>query len=110
MTSILTRELHIPGYQVKTIRLSKQIEGFFNTDYSKDAEDHRIVKLMDEGTRLREDSGRGDAVALLGIAEIRRAREEDFGGKPEKNAYILRSLKHPHEVQTLRQVYGNGFF
>lgn len=110
VTKILTRQLKVPEYQVKTIRLSKQIEDFFKSDYSKESEDVRIRKLMDEGTRLREESGRGDAVALLGVAEIFRAREEEFGGKAERNAYILRSLKHPHEIQTLRQVYGKGFF
>jgi deoxycytidylate deaminase len=107
---VLARELKAPGYQTKTIRLSNQIQGFFGTDHSKEAEDIRVTALMDEGTKLRENSERGDAVALLGIAEIRRIRAEDFEGRVEKNAYVLRSLKHPHEVQTLRQVYGKGFF
>ncbi|MEO9061417.1 MAG: anti-phage dCTP deaminase [Nitrosospira sp.] len=65
---------------------------------------------MDEGTKLREKSGRGDAVALLGIMEIKRIREEEHNGDSKHNAYILRSLKHPHEVETLRNVYGRGFF
>ena len=108
--AVLTRELKALVYKTKTIQLSKQIEGFFSSDYSKEPENSRISKLMDEGTRLRETSGRGDAVAMLGIAEIRRVRAEEFDGRPEKNAYILRSLKHPDEVQALRQVYGKGFF
>lgn len=107
---ILIRELRAPGYKAKSIRLSNQLEKFFSSDYSKEPENERIKKLMAEGTKLRETSNRGDAVALLGIAEICRVREEDFSGRTEKNAYILRSLKHPHEVQTLRQVYGKGFF
>lgn len=107
---ILTRELRIPGYRAKSIRLSKQLEKFFGSDYSKEPEHQRITSLMNEGTRLRETSGRGDAVALLGVAEIGRVRQDEWAGSEEKNAYILRSLKHPHEVQTLRQVYGKGFF
>ena len=106
----LVRELKVPGYRTKTIRLSKQIETFLTIDHSKEPEDVRIDKLMNEGTSLRETSQRGDAVALLGIAEIRRLRLEELEGKSERNAYILRSIKHPHEVQTLRQVYGKGFF
>jgi hypothetical protein len=109
--SALTKELKELSYRTETIRLSELIEDFFCSDHSKEPEDKRIGKLMDEGTRLRRDSGRGDAVALLGIAEIKRLREEklhdDVG---EKNAYILRSLKHPHEIETLRNVYGKGFF
>lgn len=108
--SILTRELTALNYTPKTIRLSAQIEAFLGTDHSKESEDGRITKLMDEGTRLREESERGDAVALLGIAEINRVRNEELDGEPESKAYILRSLKHPHEVETLRNVYGKGFF
>lgn len=108
--NVLSKELKIAQYRTQTIRLSEQIQRFFGTDHSRDAEDERIVRLMDEGTRLREGSERGDAVALLAIAEIRRVRAEVLGGRAEKNAYVLRSLKHPHEVQTLRQVYGKGFF
>ncbi|MBF3898948.1 hypothetical protein ISI01_26205 [Burkholderia pseudomallei] len=106
----LIRELKSVNYQTALIQLSKRIEEFFSSDYSKTPEDKRIENLMNEGTRLRSKSGRGDAVALLGIAEIKRIRDEEFGGKEEKHAYILRSLKHPHEVQTLRNIYGGGFF
>jgi deoxycytidylate deaminase len=108
--SVLTRELTALNYTPKTIRLSAQIEVFLGTDHSKESEDGRITKLMDEGTRLREESERGDAVALLGIAEINRVRNEELDGEPKSKAYILRSLKHPHEVETLRNVYGKGFF
>lgn len=108
--SALSRELKALQYKPLTIQLSKQIEAFFGTDYSSEVEDDRILKLMDEGTRLRNQSERGDAVALLGIAEISRLRREDLGGSFENNAFILRSLKHPSEVETLRNVYGKGFF
>lgn len=97
------------NYATSVIRLSKEIELFLKTDHSKDPEHVRINSLMDEGTRLRVEGGRGDAVALLGIAEIMRVRDSEHGGKFEQNAFILRSLKHPHEVETLRNVYGKGF-
>lgn len=108
--SALARELHALKYNPVTIRLSEQIEAFFGSSYNLETEDHRISKLMDAGTRLRAESERGDAVALLGIAEIARTRQEDLGGKSDSNAFILRSLKHPSEVETLRSVYGKGFF
>ncbi|BBI98438.1 cytidine deaminase [Ferrigenium kumadai] len=109
--SVLTKELKALNYKAETIRLSKQIEAFFSSDHRKEAEDKRISNLMTEGTRLRTESKRGDAVALLGIAEIMRIREEKFGEHAEENnAYILQSLKHPHEIETLRNVYGKGFF
>lgn len=108
--SVLSRELKAAKYTVNAIQLSRQIEQFFNTDHSRETEDKRILKLMDEGTRLRDRSQRGDAVALLGIAEIRRLRGEELGGSYENHAFILRSLKHPKEIETLRAVYGRGFF
>lgn len=108
--SVLSRELLTAKYTANVIQLSRQIEQFFGTDHSRETEDKRISKLMDEGTRLRDRSQRGDAVALLGIAEIRRIRHEDLGGSYENHAFILRSLKHPKEVETLRTVYGRGFF
>ena len=97
-------------YQTRSIQLSKQIEVFFGEDYSKKTEDKRILQLMKKGTELRVKSGQGDAVALLGIAEIKRVRREELRERFEKNAFILRSLKHPKEVETLRNVYGKGFF
>lgn len=106
----LARELHSLKYTPITIRLSEQIEAFFGSSYDAETEDVRISNLMDAGTKLRAKSERGDAVALLGIAEIARARKEDLGGKSDSNAFILRSLKHPSEVETLRSVYGKGFF
>ncbi|MBP1205444.1 hypothetical protein JOD97_003506 [Duganella sp. 1411] len=106
--TVLYRELQAVGYKAKTIQLSRQIEIFFGTDHTLETEDNRISHLMDEGTRLRTKSGSGDAVALLGIAEIRRIRSEELGGTPSQNAFILRSLKHPKEVETLRSVYGKA--
>lgn len=108
--SVLARNLKDFSYTSSTIKLSKKIEEIFGSNHNLEAEDIRIPALMDEGTKLREKSGRGDAVALLGIAEIKRIRQEEFNKKAEGNAYILRSLKHPMEVETLRNVYGNGFY
>ena len=106
----LVRRLEAVSYRPKALRLSAQIEKFFGVDYADLPEDERIDKLMDAGTRLRETSERGEAVALLAIAEIRRVRLQELNGSTENNAYILRSLKHPDEVDTLRAVYGKGFF
>ncbi len=110
IVDVLARRLEAVEYKASQVRLSAQIEKFFGVDYSDLPEDERIEKLMDAGTRLREDSERGEAVALLAIAEIRRVRQQELNGSTEGNAYILRSLKHPDEVETLRAVYGKGFF
>jgi deoxycytidylate deaminase len=107
--SLISHQLKAPGYVTKVIRLSSLIETALQTDHSSKPEHERIDALMNEGTRLRESSERGDAIALLAIAEIARLRAEELAGREEKNAFILRSLKHPQEVQTLRNIYGKGF-
>lgn len=106
---ILRKELVSLNYVVQEIRLSKLIEGFLGQNYEGIPEDQRVKKLMDDGTNIRETTGRGDAIALLAIAEIRRIRKEVFKDRSERNVYILNSLKHPEEIATLRNVYGQGF-
>jgi len=53
-------------------------------------------------------------MALLGIAAIREERRKITGDHqtPDKNgrAYIIRSLKHPDEIETFRKVYGRAFY
>jgi len=64
---------------------------------------------MNVGNEVRSSLRRGDALALLALNKIAQSRSDPR--IPEsRTAYILRSLKHPDEVRTLRQVYGDGFF
>ncbi len=97
-------------YRTRTIKLSELIEDFFGTNFNSGAEHLRIRKLMHLGTYLRQKTKFGEAVGLLGIEEVARLREEELGGETFGNAYIIRSLKTPEEVQLFRNVYGKGFF
>ncbi len=115
------------GYRTIEIRVSNLIPSvkafgeYADKDYASDFD--RINDLMAAGTNIRRQTGHGGALALLTVAEIRRARmdenralhpewdEELFTKTPlERTAYIVRSLKNPAEVQTLRDVYGRAFF
>jgi deoxycytidylate deaminase len=74
--------------------------------------DSYILAHMDAGNRLRREWDRPEALALLGVAKLsteRRAQESD-GELIARQAWILRQLKTPREVQTLRDVYGSRFF
>ena len=67
---------------------------------------------MNAGDEFREAAQRGDALAVLAIGAIRDERETATGDETTpapRYAYILRSLKHPNEVKTLRRIYGSGF-
>jgi hypothetical protein len=64
---------------------------------------------MDKGNSARKESG-DNGVLALGVAdEILRRRKSP--GKPRQRiAYIVNSLKHPKEVERLREIYTTGFY
>jgi deoxycytidylate deaminase len=97
-------------YTVDTIRLSDEIADFFKVSFKGQPEHVRVRHLMHLGTELRRTSNRGDAVALLGVQAIQAVRQDVRDGCFTKHAYILRSLKTPDEIRTLRSVYGKGFY
>lgn len=72
--------------------------------------DRHIDSRMEAGDRLREALQRGDALALLSIYTIFAKLRHDSEIPSPRCAYVLRSLKHPHEVDKLREVYGPHFF
>ncbi|MGH2878428.1 MAG: deaminase [Solirubrobacteraceae bacterium] len=68
--------------------------------------DEQIATHMDAGDQLRERWERPDALAMLASQRIVELREQS---DVVRRAYLLRSLKTPAEVETLRQVYGSRF-
>lgn len=62
-------------------------------------------RRMDAGDQLRKDVRNGAALAALAVAEISATRM----ATGEDCAVILRSLKHPTEVQLLQHIYGDAF-
>lgn len=112
----LRKHLGTAGYAVELVRLSELIRGTacFDPPDGGDAapEDQRIDAHMAAGDRLRQELGRGDAVALLALGHVRQLRRAAHGdpGRPLGGvAYVLDSLKHPREVDTLRRIYGDNF-
>jgi cytidine deaminase len=112
----LTLELHRVDYKAKVIRLSRllgDLPRFVHLQALAEApEDERIDAHMKTGNVLRALADNGDAVARLGINEIRAVREtltQDPNKPAPRTAYILQSLKHPQEAVLLRDVYGTAF-
>jgi deoxycytidylate deaminase len=109
IATILEDRLAAFGFQVETIRMTELIKAAVGTTTKLDEkpEAARIDSYIRAGNALRKDSGLADYLALCAIAEINSRRE----GKPRpRTAYIIRSLKHQDEVQTLREVYSHGFY
>jgi cytidine deaminase len=122
VTRMLTSELERVRYKVEEIHVSSllhQLDRYVhlgNSSYSSEFE--RIREHMKAGTELRNRTAAGDIMALLAVSAIRQRRiarqpgrsHEDAAKRPlDRTAFVIRSLKHPDEIRTLRYVYGRAF-
>jgi deoxycytidylate deaminase len=76
-------------------------------------EDLRLEVHMNAGDDFRFKIKSDDALAVLGVSEIRKLRAKGSGDAStpaKRTAYVLKSLKHPDEIQCLREIYGPTFF
>ncbi|MDE3157099.1 MAG: cytidine deaminase [Acidobacteriota bacterium] len=101
------------GYDTNVIKLSGLAERLHTEQLgvviNSATEFERVNSRMSLGNKLRNQAGRGDILALHAISAISERRGEDVAPQ-ERVVHLLRSLKHPEEVETLRRVYGTGFF
>lgn len=115
VSELLKSAVHDVGYDATEIRLSGFLKAYGSLatpDPSQNAAaEERYNRLMSRGDELRAKLGRGDALAMHAAAEIAARRELSGRGSRalEGQAFILRQLKHPAEVQLLRQIYGDAF-
>lgn len=122
VTRTLTSELERVRYKVEEIHVSSLLHqldpyahlgnGGFVSEFD------RIREHMKAGTELRNRTQAGEVMALLAISAINQRRitlqscqsDQDAAMRPlERTAFVIRSLKHPDEIQTLRYVYGRAF-
>jgi len=121
-------------YGLDKVHVSAHLEEFSSTH--PDSVLKRKEALMDAGDAIRQSwseficKERGDAVALAAISGIRSIREEanlrgqdipadaaesaklksEAANVPRESvAYLIDSLKHPHELQLLKRIYGPAF-
>lgn len=114
VSDVISEELAILRYESDPFVLSDILKEIpkFEPNIVDSPEDKRIESLMKAGDDLRKLSGSGAALALLSISAIRECRKvkgKDEGKPVLRQAYILKSLKHPEEVNKLRKIYGDAF-
>lgn len=105
------------SYEAEEIRLSGLLGDLdWDERLPQKPLDRHIWEHMDAGNKLRLTWERGDALALLALTEIAAIREEknaerslELSRPLDRFAFILRSLKHPAEVELLRSIYRNRF-
>jgi cytidine deaminase len=121
----LAAELLKVGYTTHRIRVSSllhEIEKYSSlTNLEGESEESRVQRHMEAGSELREKTKRGDTLALMAVSQIRQIRAQANASKEEipaeerpnmplhRTAYIVDSLKHPMEVESLRDIYGRAF-
>ena len=107
----MTQRLRHFGYTVEEIRVSASvIHQYAQVEDNPEWKEHdRINAYMDAGNKLRWRTKKDGIMAYGVIQEILSKRDPENLYRP-KTAYIVNSLKHPQEVEALRNVYTNGFY
>ena len=101
-------------YDVEEIIVSEKIISQFETGASAEwpSEYDRVSYYMDMGNKIRQDTN-DNSILMKGVARhIYLKREKDANNHPQprkRTAYIVKSLKHPDEVDFMRDTYGDGF-
>lgn len=122
VTRTLTSELERVRYKVEEIHVSSllhQLDRYAHLGNGGfESEFERIREHMKAGTELRNESEAGEVMALLAVSAINQRRitlqsnrsHDDAAMRPlQRTAFVIRSLKHPDEIQMLRYVYGRAF-
>lgn len=106
------------GYSSQLLRLSDYLAERAKESFRGKPFDEELWEAMSAGDELRQAWDRSDALALHAISDIVAAREEaavddgfdsasdELPPNLSRHAFILRSLKTPDELETLRAVYG----
>ncbi|MCW2979471.1 MAG: hypothetical protein JWO14_1198 [Solirubrobacterales bacterium] len=113
----LATQLSGYGYTVHPMRLSDYLAEEAGRNFRSKPVDESLWDAMTAGDELRQSWERSDALALHAISDIVATRYEVAKIRPEedaetlppnlsRHAFILRSLKTPNELETLRAVYG----
>lgn len=105
------------GYQVFRIHVTNDVLPLLDRRASQVFNDYydRTTTLMDIGDEARESQKKVTRdiqydVIAVGIASAISKLRAKSNTKNQKTAYLVHSLKHPHEVRRLREIYQRGFY
>ena len=101
-------------YRVNKVKVSQDVLGMFDDgEYEPGSEYDRIWHYIGMGNSVRESTG-DNAILMRGVAaNIHSLRlHHASAGDVEplgRVAHIVDSIKHPEEIDFLRETYGDGF-
>ncbi|TWT14954.1 anti-phage dCTP deaminase [Reyranella sp. CPCC 100927] len=111
----ISAEFTAIGYAICEVRLSTLLHSFTQFGHLAEIthdEAARIDAHMDAADDLRQRTDCADIMALLSVARIRKERRDnasEHAPPASRVVYLLNSLKHPEEIETLRKIYGDLF-
>ena len=116
--SFLEDQIRLGRYRPQLIQLSASFPDTcqalgLNIAFSGETELSRIDSHIRAGNAIRSATQRNDICALLASSKIYSTRQQTIPNEPEANrraAYLIISLKRPEEIETLRRIYGVGFY
>lgn len=112
VADLLAQILKVEGFTVHVLKARHVLESWAMQQGHQNPADiegarQKVEAYQNLGDELREQSGEYGAVAGMMAMEVHSLRGQ---GQPEETQiFILDSLKHPAEVELLRQIYGDGF-
>jgi deoxycytidylate deaminase len=113
-TDLIVAELENYSYSTDLIRISEAMLKEFAPAQDGLTRLKQIEHFMTAGNEYRKLSENNSALAYGAIAEISKIRLQKLNGEEPapipNNAWIIRSLKHPKEVEALRKTYGDSLF
>jgi cytidine deaminase len=114
LSQALKEELSTFGYKSVDIKLSSLLNHVKGCSIVQTEPDYceYLCHYQKMGKLFRKQISNGGALALASIIEIRAERAKILKSVNEPTqgvAYILNQLKHPDEVDLLRNVYGPSF-
>lgn len=113
ISTLLTEHLKTFGYNTEIIHLSDLLGNQTPDAHNSERDEYeRILNRQREALAFRKIHQDGAALVRAGVQEIRKRRSRISGDPnvPASNyAFVLDQLKHPAEVELLRQIYGTSF-
>ena len=118
VSDYLQKTLPSFGYKANVLKVSNFIPETaqamkLQCPLSQTNEAERLKDYMNAGNLIRRESEHCDFFALVAASRLASSRRGFNSEKPEpfrRAAHIILTLKRPEEVETLRRIYGDGFF
>lgn len=101
-------------HPIKVSALIPKMPGYAElTEISKNKVDKRLRAFMKAGTDIRKKYGKGDILSRMVLSSIHSFRIKNFETQKKpatQTAFILNSLKHPAEINLLRDIFKDRLY